>query len=620
MKFALAGILLLASGCREAGPQAVAGILDLSEAPLRGRVQLDGAWEFVQGEFLEPSSPQKLKHTAKLPGYWDENPQESGAENGRGFGTYRLTVRINSQDAGQPLGVYVPHAFTSYRMFIDGREAASNGSPGTTEAVSVDQFLPEAAFFSPRNEHFEILVHTANYRAARGGFRQSIELGPARDILRYKQFLLAVDVFLCGSILSAALTCLFLYVMRRSETYSLWFSLCAAALTVYKLTTGEYLLVMLFPDIPWGVQMKLFFVSLYTAVPLFLAFVGRLYPEDAPRRTMRLLQAGFLLLTAVVLFARSGSMGPTLNAALPLILAASLAALWVFVRAVRSGRDDALLFLSGYLFLLTAVINDVLFVSDIVRTEITAPAGLFLLLTFHSGALLRRFARLADTVQAQANELQEAAGLRQKLYRNRLKAQRLELEITKKAIQPHFLINSLAAVRAWLLESPRKAGQLLDDFAAEMRSIQSMMQQQTVPLREEIELCRCHLNVMAARREKEYRFRVRTNAPDAPVPPLLFHTLLENAFTHMDTEEGTLAFLIGYRSSEDIIQLTFKAMNPGGGPAGRKPGSGLGLRYVTTRLEEIWPGKWRVMRHIKQSSRYWLCIQIQQGNNENSHR
>lgn len=602
-------VLVSGAHCRGTephSPQVNAGKLDLSAHSLEsGRVKLDGQWEFYFGEFVDAQAEKEpeSRRFSPLPGYWNEDPTLPGT----GFATYRMSIRMHPSDLETPLALYVPHAFTSYRLYVNGRIASENGAPGRTAVTSTGYFLPKTASFRTSGAVVDILIHVANHSSQKGGFRQSIELGREGEVLRHKQILVAQDLFVSGGILVIALYHFRLFLLRRSESYALFFSLAALMLVLYKLTTGEYFLVLLFPSMPWKWTLKVFFLSLYLAVPFFLAFVERIYPAEGRGPAVRILQTAFAVLIGVILV-RADWMEESLVFAEALIFLGCVYSIVVFVRAAQHKREGAGGFIGGFIFLFGTAINDTLFERDVIRTEIAAPLGIFVLLLSHSSILLQRFNRLLETVELQRTELTRTVALKQQLFRARIKSKRLELEMLKKAIQPHFLVNSLAAIRAWLLESPAAAGQLLDDFSAEMRAIQTIASRKSIPIHEELSLCAYHLRVMGARREKSYRFFVRGMDGGENVPPMIFHTMMENAFTHLDTENGSLHFFLIRSVLPGGVRFLFVVKNTSGRLPARKKGSGLGLRYVRARLEESYPGRWTA---VSRPAKAGYCVEIQ---------
>lgn len=173
----------------------------------------------------------------------------------------------------------------------------------------------------------------------------------------------------------------------------------------------------------------------------------------------------------------------------------------------------------------------------------------------------------------------------------RLTAARLEIELLRKSLQPHFLLNTLTALSQVLEEKPAAAVRLIEDLAAEFRSLNRLSTEKQVPLAEELALCRAHLRVMSARTERAWTLETAGVDPTVSVPPALFLTLIENGFSHQRVGEGRTAFLLRAERTGAGMRYTF--LSPGAVVSGKdRVGGGLGLRYVRSRLEESFHGAW----------------------------
>jgi Histidine kinase len=183
---------------------------------------------------------------------------------------------------------------------------------------------------------------------------------------------------------------------------------------------------------------------------------------------------------------------------------------------------------------------------------------------------------------------------------DQLKAARLEIELLKKNIQPHFLLNSLNSIIAWLEEEPQTAVRLVKALEQELHLLLRISAEQTISLEEEINLCKLHLQVMGLRQDKHYEFWYEGEGQEDRLPPMVLHTLVENGITH------------GYQGRKQGVFRLTRELIPGGiryslhndGTTKEKGlaqshdlargGKGTGLRYVRTRLEEAFPGRWKL--------------------------
>lgn len=180
---------------------------------------------------------------------------------------------------------------------------------------------------------------------------------------------------------------------------------------------------------------------------------------------------------------------------------------------------------------------------------------------------------------------------RRQSQRAKLTAARLEIELLKKNLQPHFLLNTLTALMEVIEQSPATAVRLIDDLAGEFRLFTALSAERTVPLAQELELCRAHLRVVGVRSGAVYRLETQDVDLSLQVPPGLLLTLIENAFSHQRLTQNNTTFVLREHLAHGRRKLEF--FSPGEiAEHATRLGGGTGLRYVKARLEESFPGHW----------------------------
>lgn len=178
-----------------------------------------------------------------------------------------------------------------------------------------------------------------------------------------------------------------------------------------------------------------------------------------------------------------------------------------------------------------------------------------------------------------------------------LTAARLEIELLKKNIQPHFVLNTLTTIMEVIEQDPKAAVALIEALADEFRILNRVSGEKLIPLEQELALCRAHLQVMSLRKGAACALHARGLDPQALVPPALFLTLVENGLTHLLPRDGRLEFILdaqshaaGTRYSLSVHGIRQAATDAA---AGRREGTGL--RYLKARLEESFTGRWSVL-------------------------
>ncbi|MCC2548608.1 histidine kinase [Hymenobacter sp. BT175] len=182
-------------------------------------------------------------------------------------------------------------------------------------------------------------------------------------------------------------------------------------------------------------------------------------------------------------------------------------------------------------------------------------------------------------------------------YREQQEAQlrsvRLENELLRKNIQPHFLFNTLMSLQELIEENPKQANQLIDALAAEFELVSSIAEEKLISIEEELQICRTHLRIMGFRRQSEFVLETRGLLGTEQVPPATFQTLIENGLTHGYAQRGTGRFVL---TKEPLVRgVRYRLFNDSDAAACSRPVvEGTGSRYVKMRLEESFPGAWHL--------------------------
>lgn len=240
----------------------------------------------------------------------------------------------------------------------------------------------------------------------------------------------------------------------------------------------------------------------------------------------------------------------------------SLAAALQGIHARRSGAIVASIALA--VFATLPFIETVNFLN---RTFYIAVSLLMLVLFVDQARVLRR-----------AREAEEQA---------RRRATMLELELLRRRIAPHFLMNTLNALADWVESDPKTGVKMIEALAEEFRLLSQISDRSLIPLGEEIALCRRHLEVMSYRVDRPFSLATRNVDETAEAPPGVLHTLIENAFTHGRFADGG-EFVLTREEGDGVSRLVL--ITP---PASeQQPHSdearatcGEGLAYVRRRLE-----------------------------------
>lgn len=173
-----------------------------------------------------------------------------------------------------------------------------------------------------------------------------------------------------------------------------------------------------------------------------------------------------------------------------------------------------------------------------------------------------------------------------------LLSSRLQLELLKKNIQPHFLRNTLTSMMDWVEESPKEGARFIQALAAEFDIMNEIAEQTLIPITKELELCQQHLSVMGFRKEINYIWEQSGIDETQRIPPAIIHTLLENGITHSEPLPGnTVKFALYYSLTNNAHQYIFETTAKNRKVMTNRAG-GNGFKYIKARLTESYGSNW----------------------------
>ena len=181
----------------------------------------------------------------------------------------------------------------------------------------------------------------------------------------------------------------------------------------------------------------------------------------------------------------------------------------------------------------------------------------------------------------------------------KLRSARLELELLKKNIQPHFMKNSLTSAIDWIERNPKKGTELIFALVDEFDLLLSISDRKLIPINQELELCQKHLEIMSFRKEVNYGLKLTGIESGVLIPPAIILTVIENGITHNLAKSKNVLFEINH--STEGRWTTYSILSQGVYQLESDSREGTGTKYIKARLEESFPGKWKFQSHPSQN-------------------
>ncbi|MCR9140966.1 MAG: adenylate/guanylate cyclase domain-containing protein [bacterium] len=401
-------VATLTVSCNDAGEstaaQATRGELNLRDtgAAAVGQVMrvyaLDGEWETIRGRQLASTAATTGEY-AQVPGGW-EAPAD-------GFASYRLKVLLPDSAVGETLALRLPIFSTAYRLYVDGVLLAEVGKAGTNLETTTPAYRKLVKSFRATQAELNIVLHVSNFHHRKGGFIESVRLGPEEQIQNEREIALFMDFFLFGALLIMALYHFGLVLNRRDDIPSLVFGSMCLAVAIRILFTGEYFITLMFPEMPWVWQLRGEYMTFYIGTPIVLSFFAVVF---AQRTRQAVLIAGWaipMVFIAHLLLTPGRVFSEYLVFFQLFTLAVIVYGVSIVIVAIFQGRTGAVASLIGGGFFGGAIMHDILVSQGVWNTPFLAPFGLFLFIFAQSYLLSRLFSNAFFAVRRLSDQLQE---------------------------------------------------------------------------------------------------------------------------------------------------------------------------------------------------------------------
>lgn len=397
-------IILACSHCARAGQvpekKAATGFLDLTNHDFTAQplIVLGGEWDLFRHRLIvTPAETRSLSaERIVLPQTWS----------GDGHATYRLRIRL-PDNLPENLAIHMEAQLSAYELSAGGRTLAASGKPAASFAETVPETRPLTAIL-PVARDLEVFLRVANYHHRKGGIFKKIYFGTATAVDREIESKRVLDALLTGILGIMALYHFVIFALRRRNRAALFFGLVCLTILARTITTGEKLILVMWPSAPFGFYTMLEYLSYFWSIPFTLQFFRELYPSYMRRWVHRSFDALAVLFSLVVVATPLSLYSHTSYIYIPVMVAGVLIVAWLLARVAWRREQNASALTAGFSVLALAVLNDSLNTLEILRTGYVVQFGFLGIVLFYAAVLAARFSRALDDSEAAALKLSVA--------------------------------------------------------------------------------------------------------------------------------------------------------------------------------------------------------------------
>jgi len=360
--------------------------------------------------------------------------------------THRLRLTLPTE---KTYGISMLTSEYAMRIFIDGVEVDSVGTPGDTRESTEHRSLEKTYYFTPQGNTAEIIVQTSNFVHDKGGaWPPQLTIGTEQNITRRDNANMAVSFLIVGCLMMAALYHFGLYCLNRSRKTVLIFSICCLLLALL----NKKLILLFWPDYIFDVGIRIEYVLHFLTFAALVLFLEKLHPRLLHPVVARCyyILAGLYVLTTLILDTRIFT-----GLILYFEVVSLFIILYLLVRlamALRNGTLQNYLSFAGVLILGLLGANDILYYRGIVLIPpvagqfFMAPIGMVFFVFCYSLALSVEYAETERAMRDAQEKRRQLAAENAALDRvNRLKTE-LMTTISHEARTPLAVLASYAGL------------------------------------------------------------------------------------------------------------------------------------------------------------------------------
>ena len=149
----------------------------------------------------------------------------------------------------------------------------------------------------------------------------------------------------------------------------------------------------------------------------------------------------------------------------------------------------------------------------------------------------------------------------------------------------------------WVEESPQQGVVFIRALADEFDIMNAISEDTLIPIRQEIELCRKHLEVMSFRKEVCYDWEEKNIDENEEIPPAIIHTIIENGITHsLPPKKGCICFCLSFTKEKNYKEYTLQTIAKNR-KTRKEKSNGTGFKYISARLNESYGTNWHFDSH-----------------------
>ena len=237
-----------------------------------------GPCRFFDGQLLSPEEcAEAIGDVVNFPELWKSKKEN---EAGLGFATYSLLVVLKENHA-KDLALALPQMYSSYKLWVNGKITAENGTVGKSIAECLPQWRPQTIFINVPGDTLNMVLQIANFQHAKGGIKEPIYFGTASK-MQFKRTIASISTLTEGiSLFLLSAFFFFIYFTQTRKNVTLYFALLCLTWSVRSMFSNLYLGISFSPDFDWATLVRIEYITLYLTMIWAILFLSQIFQYEA---------------------------------------------------------------------------------------------------------------------------------------------------------------------------------------------------------------------------------------------------------------------------------------------------------------------------------------------------
>ncbi|GGF55639.1 sensor histidine kinase [Alteromonas lipolytica] len=464
----------------------------------------------------------------------------------------------------------------SYEVYWDGQLIGKNGVVGENETTEKAGNI-DAIFLLPTENAHEGL-HTLSMRISSNHRPDSITesglwafVGKYRDLTLLPREKAFAPLMMSGVMLFATFICALLYLKGLSGTKSLIFGLLC--LSVFALCITDACRGYWVYTYDWHItRLELIkYLSMAIGGLLVLAVATIL---SCTRRWTAVAISIYTVMLALLFITETGY---DIFSRWAVLLGLAIGVVLSVIEIIRQKS-------ARFVFLLICL--SLVIAPFFIYPQVYLNSTFFISFTVLIAAMLYSF-------------FEELQKIKRDAIQQKLKNERLKLELIKKHIQPHFLMNSLTALEELIEQAPHQAVDFIQKLSELFRQLYNMIDRRLISLSDELIYCQVYIDLLNYRNGSNMSLNIEGNNTDVRLPPGILLTLIENAFSHNTFQKSSDILLVSIKTpDEHVTEITLEHPVIFDGKQ-EHSGNGQGRSYIISRMNEEFKDDWSIKDDVQ---------------------